>query len=191
MNLYLLTPINEHEPDWLLSGVRCAVQVWATDEPQARHTASDQLCPSHLLNPKLVLARPWSRVDRAVASRPEKVDDALPLLEGTFLSGRPNQRSRQQLYLLMPIDLKNRQWELSLGKSPVCVWARNSSHARALAALHFDINAARVPDQEPLLHPWWNPKLVTVEQVDNPLADVKTITPKDLPARFGSSMHRN
>jgi len=186
MDIFLLTPINEKEPDWALSAIKCAVQVKASDEPQARHTASHQLCPPHLLNPKLVLPRPWSRIDRAVATRLKMANAALPLLEGTSLSGKPGRPSRQHLYLLTPIDLVAREWDLSLGKAPVCVWARNPSHARALAALHFDINAAPVP--EPLFHPWWNPNLVSVEQVSAPLGDVKTIAPRDMPARFGIGM---
>jgi len=183
MNIYLLTPINEDEPDWALSAVRCAIQVRALDEPQARHAASDQLCPSHLF--RAGLTRPWSRIDRAVATSVKQVDVALPLLEASSLTGRPGRPTKQFFYLLKPVNVLAREWDLSLSTSPVCVLARGPRHARALAALHFDIDAKEVPGEELLFHPWWNPKLVSVEQVDEPPADVKTITPKDMPARFG------
>lgn len=160
MAFYLLTPLNLGEPDWALSVLRSPVQVNAEEESQARHAAAEQLCT--LRGRPLALhsfPRPWLRRDRAACLPLGAPEPDIPLIEGYHPRRQRGRPSKQHLYLLTPVSLDSPHWVLSLSTEAVCVSARTPSHARAVAAMHFDVPGSA---REDLVHPWWDPRLVSV-----------------------------
>ena len=186
MTIFLLTPIQVEQPEWLLSPVRTTVQVIADDEAQARHAAAEQLHSLAFLEPdQSRLPNPWMRVDRVKVEPATQIDDRLPLLEGYMPKGKRGRPSRTSLFMLEPRNLDAPEWGLSYSTDPVCVEARHVYHARAIAALHFDIQSIHSPgDGASLIHPWWSPRLVAVREVSEAPEGTPLIRARDRKIRF-------
>jgi hypothetical protein len=188
MAFFLLRPLNIQAPDWALSLVRSPVQVNADEEAQARHAAAEQLCsPRDLPFPLSSSPRPWLRRDRAECLPLQAPDPEFPLIEGYHPQRRRGRPSKQHLFLLTPMSLDSPHWELSTSTETVYVSARNSAHARAIAALHFDIRGSNDED-EGLVHPWWNPRLVSVVEVSEVPPGMRLIRSHDRVAAMSLRM---
>ena len=183
MALFLLTPLRPEDPGWTLSAIVCPVQVEAEDEHSARHAAADQLCRFQgLSDADSLFPNPWLRVDQVHINLLLERSDQMPYIEAMKPRGKPGRPNKQFFYLLTPRSEEAIEWEFSTRCERICVKARSSSHARAIAAMHFDMNPA---DRQNYFPPWWSPRLVSVEEVPEPPEGVHTIDSKDRPARFG------
>ena len=123
-------------------------------------------------------------MDRVRTEQVDDINEELPLLEGYMPHGKRGRPSGVSLFLLTPTRLDAPEWELSSTTDPVCVEARHVYHARAIAALRFDVHVG-APSGVPLrIHPWWSPRLVSACEVNVPPPDVQTITANGRKPRF-------
>jgi hypothetical protein len=182
MPFFHLQPIATGEPEWSLSSVRGPVQVRADDEFQARHAAAHQLFKVPKADAEFSrLANPWLRVDRVrITSIIAPLND-IPLLYADSPDGSKGRPSKHRLYRLTPLNLAAPEWELSTTRDVVYVAARNTAHARSIAAINLGLPMERGDDDHLKVPPWWNPYLAEAVEVGEVPEGCQLFDPGDRP----------